>query len=178
MFLPRSTLEVGIKIPGSGFFCGLEVYPMSKENKAMVRQTFEEIWNRGNFAVIDERFASDYIGHSVSQIRGPEGGKQFAAAIRSAFPDYQYTVEDEITEGDRVVHRWTVRGMHEGEFQGMPPSGKQIEMTGITIFRIANGKLIEGWTNKDVLGMLQQLGAVPARDKLGKPQDESHPNSN
>lgn len=140
---------------------------MSEQNKKLVRQTFEEVWNRGNYAVIDERFAGDYVGHSVSEIEGPEGAKGFAAAMRGAFPDFQYTVEDEIAEGDRVGHRWTARGTHEGEFQGIPPTGEQVTITGISIYRVANGKLVEGWTNADMLGLMQQLGAVPAPGQAG-----------
>ena len=140
---------------------------MPEQNKVMVRRTCEEIWNRGNLAVIDERFASDYLGHSSAEIQGPESAKQFAAAMRSAFPDFHYTVEDQIAEGDRVVTRWTARGTHEGEFQGIPPTGKQVTITGIGIFRIANGKIIESWTNADMLGLMQQLGAVPAPGQAG-----------
>jgi len=134
---------------------------MSAQNKKLVRQTFDQIWNQGNLAIIDERFASDYVGHSSVPIHGSEGAKGFVTAMRSAFPDYHYTAEDEISEGDRVVHRWTARGTHEGAFQGIPPTGKQITLRGISIYRLANGKLVEGWTTADLLGLLQQLGAVP-----------------
>lgn len=140
---------------------------MSEQNKKIVRRTFKEIWNHGNLAVVDERFSADYVGHSTPEIHGPEGGKQFAAMMRSAFPDFHYTVEDEIAEGDRVVHRWTARGTHEGEFQGMPPTGKQVTITGISVYRVANGKLVEGWTDADMLGLLQQLGTVPRPEKVG-----------
>jgi steroid delta-isomerase-like uncharacterized protein len=136
------------------------------QNKAMVRRTFEEIWNRGNQAIIEERFAQDYVGHSLADIHGPQGGKQFAAMMRRAFPDYQYTVEDEIAEGDRVVQRWTARGTHEGEFQGIPPTGEQVTITGISIYRVANGKLVEGWTSANILGLLQQIGAAPVPERL------------
>jgi steroid delta-isomerase-like uncharacterized protein len=135
---------------------------MSEQNKALVRRTFEQIWNRGNVGIIEERFASDYIGHSTTEIRGPEGGKRFVAAMREAFPDFYYTVEDEIAEGDRVVHRWTARGTHVGPFQGIPPTGKRVTIAGTSVYRVADGKLVEGWTNTDMLGLLQQLGAVPA----------------
>lgn len=136
---------------------------MSEQNKKIVRRTFEEIWNRGNLAVIEERFSRDYAGHSTNNVRGQEGAKQFATEMRSAFPDFHYTVEDEIAEGDKVVHRWTLRGTHQGTFQGIPPTGRQVTITGISIRRIAGGKLVEGWTNADLLGLLQQLGAVPER---------------
>jgi steroid delta-isomerase-like uncharacterized protein len=134
---------------------------MREENKAISRRFLDELWNRSNFGLVDQLLASDYDGHSSTVIRGPEGAMEFVPRLRSAFPDFQFSILDQIAEGDKVATRWTIRGTHKGEFQGMPPSGKQIEMTGITIFRIANGKLIEGWTNEDVLGMLQQIGAVP-----------------
>ncbi len=85
--------------------------------------------------------------------------------LLEAFPDSQLPVEDQIAEGDKVVTRWTCRATHTGEFQGMPPTGKYTTMTGTTIFRIANGKLVEGWTNADMLGLLQQLGAIPAPEQ-------------
>jgi steroid delta-isomerase-like uncharacterized protein len=135
---------------------------MREENKAISRRFLDELWNRSNFGLVDQLLASDYDGHSSTVIRGPEGAMEFVPRLRNAFPDFQFSILDQIAEGDKVATRWTIRGTHKGEFQGMPPSGKQIEMTGITIFRIANGKLIEGWTNEDVLGMLQELGAVPA----------------
>lgn len=139
---------------------------MSEQNKLIMRRVFDELWNRGNFAVADELIAGDTVLHSgPDEIQGPEGAKQDISTVREAFPDLRVTVEDQVAEGDRVVTRWTALGMHQGEFQGMPPTGRQMTMTGITIFRIANGKIIEGWTNADMLGLLQQLGAVPAPEQ-------------
>ena len=134
---------------------------MSEHNKKLVRETFEAIWNRGDFAAFDECFAADYVGHSTAELEGLESARQFVASMRSAFPDFQYTVEDEIAEGDRVVNRWTVSATHEGEFQGIPPTGKPVRITGISIYRVADGRLVEGWTSADMLGLLQQLGAMP-----------------
>lgn len=135
---------------------------MLEQNKALARQVFEDIQSDGRVEVVDEIVTADYVGHTpLGNIHGPEGARQFNAMLRQGFPDMQITVEDQIAESDRVTTRWTLRGTHNGEFQGMPPSGKQISMTGITIFRIANGKLIEGWTQPDLLGLLQQLGAIP-----------------
>lgn len=136
---------------------------MSNQNKAIARKVFEDVQSQGNLALVDEIVASDYVGHTPpNDIHGPEGAKQFEAMLHEAFPDMQVTVEDQIAEGDKVVTRWTCRGTHWGEFQGMPPTGKRMTMSGMTIFRIANGKLVEGWNNPDLLGMLQQLGAVPS----------------
>lgn len=136
---------------------------MSEQNKIQARRLFEDVWNRGDFTVLDELIASDYVGHSPPhEIHGSEGGKQFVSAFRSGFPDIHFMVEDQIAEGDRVAIRWTARGTHQGEFQGIPSTGKQVVVTGIGIFRVANGKLVEGWTNADMLAMLQQLGVLPA----------------
>ena len=135
---------------------------MYKENKAIARRFLDELWNKSNFKLVDQLLASDYDGHSSTVIRGPEGAMEFVPRLRNAFPDFQFSILDQIAEEDKVASRWTICGTHKGEFEGIPPTGKQIEMTGITIFRITNGKLIDGWTNEDVLGMMQQLGAVPA----------------
>ena len=141
---------------------------MSEQNKTIARKVFEDIQSQRNLALVDKLVAGDYIGHTpLNDIHGPEGAKQFEAMLHEAFPDHRVTVEDQIAEGDKVVTRWTCRGTHKGKFQGLPPTGKQMTMTGITIFRIANGKLVEGWTNLDLLGMLQQLGAVPAPAQAG-----------
>jgi steroid delta-isomerase-like uncharacterized protein len=139
---------------------------MSKQNKMITYWLLDELWNRENFAIVDELVASDYDGHSSTEFNGPGGAKQFVSEVHKAFPDFQFTIEDQIAEGDKVATRWTARGTHQGEFQGVAPTGGQTTMTGITVFRIANGKLIDGWTNEDVLGLLQQLGAVLGTDRL------------
>jgi len=138
------------------------------ENKALARRVFEEVWNKGNLAVADEVWANNFVGHAApDEIKGPEGVRQFFSVFRSAFPDLQFTIEDQIAEGDKVVTRWTLRGTHEGEFQGIAPTGKQMAMTGITVQRIAGGRIVEGWTNRDALGMLVQLGVVPPPGQAG-----------
>jgi steroid delta-isomerase-like uncharacterized protein len=141
---------------------------MPQENERLMRRFFEEVWNRGDYAIVDDLLAGDYVGHSPpDEIHGPEGGKRFVAALRGAFPDIHFTIEDQIADGDRVVARWTARGTQTGAFQGLPPTGKQAVATGITIFRVANGKAVEGWTNFDALGLLRQLGVVAAPGRAG-----------
>jgi steroid delta-isomerase-like uncharacterized protein len=136
---------------------------MSEQNKRIARKVFEDIQSQGNLALVDELVAADYVGHSpLGDIHGPEGTKQLETVLKGAFPDYRVEVEDQIVNGDKVVTRWTARGTHQGPFQRIPPTGKSMTMTGMTIFRIADGKLVEGWTNADILGLLVQLGAVPA----------------
>ncbi len=124
---------------------------MPDDHKTIVCHFLDELWNQSNFTAVEQLLASDYDGHSSTEIRGSEGAMAFVPKLRSAFPDFRFTILDQIAEGDKVATRWSICGTHQGEFQGMPPSGEQIEMSGITIFRIANGKLIEGWTNEDML---------------------------
>ena len=137
----------------------------AEENKALARRVSEEIYSSGgNVDVADEIYAPDFVGHDPSspeEIRGPEGVKQFASAFRSAFPDMQSTVEDQIAEGDKVVTRYTSSGTHQGELMGIPPTGNPVEMTGIYMSRISGGKLVEEWYNPDILGLMQQLGVIP-----------------
>ena len=141
---------------------------MSEHNKRLVRRGIEEVWNRGNLAAVDELVASDFVIHSSpDEIHGPEGAKQYAAMLRAAFPDIHLTIDDQIAEGDRVVTRWTARGTHLGPFQGIPSTGKQVRVTAIDIDRVANGKLVECWTNVDELGLLRQLGVLPAPARAG-----------
>jgi steroid delta-isomerase-like uncharacterized protein len=143
---------------------GKETSMMSEENKEKTRRFLQEAFNEGNLSVVDEIYASDYVLHDPAvpdEIRGPEGVKGFVQMYRSAFPDTHITVEDQIAEGDDVVTRWTGRGTHQGELFGIPPSGNQIEISGITIDRFSGGKGVESWTNYDNLGLMQQIGAIP-----------------
>jgi len=93
--------------------------------------------------------------------------KQFVSMYLTAYPDTHFTIEDQIAEGDTVVTRWTARGTHKGPLMGIPPTGKQVTVTGISIGRVVNGKTVEGWSNYDTLGMMQQLGVVPAPGQPG-----------
>jgi len=132
----------------------------TEENKALLRRLFEEVWNQGNLATLHEVLAADFLYHP--DLRGLEAYKQAIKLNLTAFPDLHFTIEDMLAEGDRVVTRWTLRGTHQGPFQDIPPTGKPVTVTGISIFRVANGKGVEVWTDADYLGMLQQLGVVPA----------------
>ena len=131
-------------------------------NKEIVRRVGVEPWE-GNLGVIDELVATDYVGHDPSQpeLHGPDGVKGFVTTYLSAFPDGRITIDDQLAEGDLVATRWTGRGTHQGELMGIPASGKQVTVSGITISRLEDGKIVEEWSNWDTLGMLQQLGAVP-----------------
>ena len=133
-------------------------------DKRMVERIPLEVLNKGNFGLIDEIMATDYVDHlaqpGVPKTR--EGFKQTAIALRMAFPDLHYTIDDSIESGDRIVHRVTASGTMKGDFQGMPATGKRATWTEIHIGRVANGRLTEHWGLIDQLGMLVQLGIVPA----------------
>jgi steroid delta-isomerase-like uncharacterized protein len=134
------------------------------ENKALVRRYAEEVLNQSNLDLFDEIFAPDFVqyGADPDQVSGVEDLRQFFIMLRSGFPDFQVTIEDLFAaEGDKVVLRFTFRGTHQGAFMGVAPTGKQVTMTGIDIFRIADGKIVELWNEEDVLGMMQQLGMFP-----------------
>ena len=133
----------------------------TEENKALPRRGIDA-FNQRNWAAFDEVNAPDLVVHNASMtIQGLEGYKQFLSMYLTAFPDLHFIIEDMIAEGDTVVVRYTSRGTHQGTLMGIPPTGKQVTVTGILIVRIVNGKLVELWGNGDDLGLMQQLGVVP-----------------
>ena len=138
---------------------------MSTEgNKALVRR-FVGASSQENLDALDELFAENYVDHS-SMAQGPgngiEGIKQFTRMMHTAFPDSQWIIDDLIAEGDQVVMRWTSRGTHQGTALGIPATGRPVVVTGISIFRVSGGKLAESWQEVNMLGMMQQLGVIPA----------------
>lgn len=136
---------------------------MSERNKAQVRRVIEEVYNRGDLALVDELAAGGMVIHAATgDIVGREAVKRYVAALRTGFPDLHVTIEEQIAEGDRVVTRWTARGTHDGVFQGLAPTGRPACVTGTDIDRMADGRAVECWMQMDELGLMQQLGAVPA----------------
>ena len=137
---------------------------MSAENKAIVRRLIEEGFNRGNLDLYDELIAPDFVNHSAPPGVPPtrEGWKQLATMFRAAFPDIHFHIEDEIAEGARVTTRFSGHGTHQGELMGIPATGKEVTVSGINIARIAGGKIMERWEEFDMMGMMVQLGVVPA----------------
>ena len=137
---------------------------MSEENKAIVRHFYEEV-NKGNLAIMDELIAPDFVLHhplSPEAVRGPEGFKQLVTSLRTAFPDLSITAEDLIAEGDKVAAWFTVRGTHQGTLLDIPPTGKPVMLTGVAMYRIAGGKIVEDRVAEDLLALMQQLGRAPA----------------
>src|SRR6266404_4861546 len=137
---------------------------MSENNKAVVRRLIEEVWNKGNLSLVDELFAPNYEHHDPSSPdfgRGPESEKKRANLYRNPFPDLRLTIEDIIAEDNTVMTRWSCRGTHNGFLNDMATTEKQFTISGITVGRLANGKIAESYVNWDALGLMQQLGVVP-----------------
>lgn len=136
------------------------------DNKALIRRFYDDVFNAGRFDLIDELFHDDVIDHTAGpgQKSGIEGIKDSVRYLRNAFPDVHATSEVLLGEGDLVAERWISVGTHRGRFVGVPPTGKRIRVTGINIFRFADGKIAERWLEWDRRGMLRQLSGDEAPD--------------
>jgi steroid delta-isomerase-like uncharacterized protein len=133
---------------------------MSEENKALARRSWESVDNPDT---LGEVYAPDVVWHNPEgDIQGIEEAKQFVAMFETAFPDISATVEDVVAEGDKVVSRVTIRGTHQGEVEEFgPPTGRRVEVQGLSLHRIEDGKIVEEWNSYDNLSVLQQLGLAP-----------------
>jgi steroid delta-isomerase-like uncharacterized protein len=131
----------------------------SEANKAAVRDCFEQA-SQGNFGALHSLVTPDYVCHP-EEARGADGLSEMVQGYRNAFPDLSVTIEQQFTEGDYVATRTTIRGRHDGELMGTPPSGRQVEFTGLTISRCRDGKIEEEWELVDVTTLLRQIGALP-----------------
>ncbi len=141
------------------------------EHKTLVYRAVDA-FNRGDLDAVDALFAPDYVDHDRTRADlppGPAGVKRAWTTFRAAFPDLQATIEDLVAEGDKVAVRGFIRGAHQGEMMGIPPSGKPVTVTLIDVNRIADGRLAERWAEADMLGLMQQLGAIPAPPALSDP---------
>ena len=147
----------GLALAGCGKSKELE--QTVEENKAIVRHLLEQM-DEGNPAMYD-LLAKDYVVHWPGgiDVHGPQGVKESVTEYYAAFPDLKHIIHDIIAEGDKVAVRYTDRGTHKGEFMGISPTGKQISWSIISVFRLADGKLVEGWIGVDMLSLMQQLGA-------------------
>ena len=132
----------------------------NQQNEEIARRGFE-VFNTGDFSYIDEITAEDAVNHDPAQPeegQGPEGFKQVVQMYRAAFPDLHITIEEMCSDGDLVCTRWVSEGTNDGELMGMPPTGKRVTVTGISIDKIKDGKVVESWNQWDNAGMMQQLG--------------------
>ncbi len=143
----------------------------SEENKVLAYRFFEELWNGRQLSLADKLFSADHTYHDPSipwAGPGPEGMRQVVSTYHHAFPDARMNIDDQFVAADRVVTRWTAIGTQTAELPGnppIPPTGKKINIQGIWIHRFAGGKIVESWDVWDTLGMLQQIGAIPAPEQ-------------
>jgi steroid delta-isomerase-like uncharacterized protein len=136
---------------------------MSTEaNKAVVRNFEEQVWNQRNPGKIGEFFSTSHVFHGPGMTFDFRGHQQMVAHFQSAFPDGVNSSDEMVAEGDKVVQRWTFRGTHREPFQGIPATGKKVILTGLALWRFQDGKIVESWHEMDTMGLLQQLGALPA----------------
>ena len=137
----------------------------AEENKALAHRAWDAV-DPDDLSAIDEVYAADCLIHETDQdLRGTEALKRYVSTFFEGFPDMSITVEDAIAEGDKVVTRMKARGTHTGEFMGIPPTGKRVEVAGITVHRVEGGKIAEEWEVFDAMGMMQQLGVVPSPEQ-------------
>jgi steroid delta-isomerase-like uncharacterized protein len=143
---------------------------MSTEaKKAIIRRYFDELWSQGNLGATNELITSDYAVHdpgTPGRQGGTEGERRAVSLYRAAFPDLHFTIEGEIADGDSVMVRWSSSGTHLGELMGLPATGRQANPTGMSLFRLADGRIAEHWCNWDTLGLMQQLGLIPQPEAM------------
>jgi steroid delta-isomerase-like uncharacterized protein len=174
------TGEVTTGAPAGAAAAGRAAAPKARraaetENTQLVRRYFAEVLSGGQFAVIGELFADDFVAHDPSLPplpAGPEGVALHALASRTAFPDQRVTLDDVLADGDRVAVRFTLRGTHRGDLLDLAPTGRRVEVQSVAIYRIAGGKMAEAWVGFDLMGMLQQLGVL---ERLRDYHDAPHP---
>jgi steroid delta-isomerase-like uncharacterized protein len=134
-----------------------------EQNKALMRNYIEEAWNKGNLDFIDKNFSSDFVSHGTlpGQPTNRDAVKRVISTIRNAIPDLHITIEDMLAEGDKVASRWVTKGTHKGDLMGAKPTGNKISVSETVVVRVKDGKVVEGWANRDDLGFLQQIGLIP-----------------
>ena len=133
-----------------------------EENKALVRRFYDQVWNEGNVGVTSEVFAEDYVRHDLrptQALPGPAGQAAIATAFRAAFPDLRMELDLILAEGDLVAARWTTEGTNTGRWGAQLATGEWARFSGVNIFRIRDGRVVELWNHRDDLGLMQQLGA-------------------
>jgi predicted ester cyclase len=138
--------------------------------KALIRRLYEEAWSRGDLAVIEELFASNYVGPMPNVPPGPEGERRHVAMIRGVFPDLQVALEELVAEGDLVAARSTMTGTDTGGFMGREPTGQRVTFWGIDFFHFAGDRITSGWAGVDMLGLMIQLGILPSPWPAAEPE--------
>jgi steroid delta-isomerase-like uncharacterized protein len=133
---------------------------MSSNHVALIRRVYQEVWNKGNTAIAGEFVSPEYTIHDplIKHEPGVKAFTHYVNLMRATFPDIQFTIEDLFESGDKVTTRWRAHGTQKSEFLGVPPTDKEVTVTGVTITRFSRGKIAESWTTWDGLGMMEQLG--------------------
>ncbi|MGZ3421093.1 MAG: ester cyclase [Polyangiales bacterium] len=153
---------------------------MNDQNKMLARRLLEEGFSKGDLSVAEQCLAPNHVSHDPNNPPnyqpGPKGTQEIIKIYRTAFPDLKLTVDDQLADGDRVVTRWTARGTQKGPLMDIPPTGKTASITGVTIDRIQNGKVVESWINWDMAGLMQQLGVRMEKPKTdgGRAQPQTN----
>jgi steroid delta-isomerase-like uncharacterized protein len=135
----------------------------TEENEAIVHRFVEEVMNGGNLDAAEDLISPDHVNHDPTAPEvppGPEGIKQLIGMYRSAFPDIRFETEEMISDGATVAHRWTFIGTHEGELMGVEPTGKRVEVSGVEMNHVEDGRITASWTVSDAMGLMRQLGAL------------------
>ena len=161
LWMKGGFLRQGLRAMQRGFSREAEAH------KAVVWRSIAAIWHHGQFEAIEEVIAPTYVHHishtagdGSHEVHGPDGVRYAVTAWRSAFPDLQFTLEDFVVEGDKIVARWTCHGTHHGVFRGIAPTGRRVTFTGMTLSRMAQGQIAEQWTVEDGISLYQQLGLL------------------
>jgi steroid delta-isomerase-like uncharacterized protein len=136
---------------------------MDDPNARIMRRAFAEIMDHGNLAIIDELFAADFVGHDTAGgTFGRDVFRQGVVDILTAFADRHLVIGDQVVNGEKVATRWRATGVHAGAFNGVPATGRKVNLTGISIDRVVAGRIVESWEVSDDAGLLRQLGALPS----------------
>lgn len=140
---------------------------MSADLRELSHRLLDEVWNKRNMNLIDELISPEFVIHDPNHTsKGREEYKNFVHTYLTAFPDTVLTVQDQVADGSTVATRWTATGTHQGPLNGIPGSGRRVTIEGVSFSKAADGKFVESWNNWDSLGMLRQIGAVPAQSEL------------
>jgi steroid delta-isomerase-like uncharacterized protein len=135
---------------------------MSTDIKSFVQRYIDEVFTKGDLSAIPEIVSENYVNYNeVNTIYGPDGLKAFVTMLHDTMPDIVETIEEQLSDGNNEIHRWVMRGTHQGSFLGFPPTGKQVELSGLTITRVDGGKIVEEYTYTNTLSFLQQIEALP-----------------
>lgn len=136
---------------------------MGDEVKVLARRYFGEVLSDGRFEVLDEIASPDMVGNDgvATPVKGRDAVRAYLLALRTAFPDLTVQVTHQLSENNFVATRWTATGSHKGDFRGIPPTGRPINISGIHILRVESGRIVEGWANWDGVSLLRQLGVLP-----------------